>query len=169
MGIFSQAALDQLKLDEGHKMEGGKHFPYDDADGKMIKEDGHVEGLTTIGYGHNMDALGIDEDIAEMLLARDIEMTIKKMQTHVGLAWIFEAGRLNRVRQEAFVNMAFNMGAHGLSKFKNALGHARDCDWINCARELQDSRWFKQVGDGVGGYYDRAERLIDEIRTGARK
>ena len=48
--------------------------------------------------------------------------------------------------QEVLVNMCFNLGGTRLGKFKNMLNAVEDHDWERMAVEMEDSRWFKQVG-----------------------
>ena len=48
--------------------------------------------------------------------------------------------------QRVLVNMAFNLGGTRLSKFRNMLQACRNHDWQEMARQMQDSRWFGQVG-----------------------
>lgn len=48
--------------------------------------------------------------------------------------------------QHVLVNMCFNLGGTRLSKFKNMLGACRAHQWSLMAVEMQDSKWFKQVG-----------------------
>jgi len=49
------------------------------------------------------------------------------------------------VSQEV-VNMCFNLGGTRLSKFKNMLAACKKHDWNEMARQMEDSRWFGQVG-----------------------
>lgn len=48
--------------------------------------------------------------------------------------------------QHVLVNMCFNLGSNRLSKFKNMLDACRKHEWERMAAEMEDSRWFKQVG-----------------------
>jgi lysozyme len=48
--------------------------------------------------------------------------------------------------QHVLVNMCFNLGSSRFSKFKNMLDACRKHDWERMAAEMEDSRWFKQVG-----------------------
>jgi len=48
--------------------------------------------------------------------------------------------------QHVLVNMMFNMGYNRLSKFKNMLKAVDSRDWEEMARQMEDSRWFGQVG-----------------------
>ena len=42
--------------------------------------------------------------------------------------------------------MWFNLGGSRLSKFKNMLAACRSHDWKEMAQQMQESRWYWQVG-----------------------
>ena len=42
--------------------------------------------------------------------------------------------------------MCFNLGGSRLANFKNMLKACREHNWSEMARQMEDSRWFKQVG-----------------------
>ena len=48
--------------------------------------------------------------------------------------------------QHVLVNMTFNFGATRLGYFKGMIGAARAHDWKKMAYEMEDSKWFGQVG-----------------------
>jgi len=48
--------------------------------------------------------------------------------------------------QHVLVNMCFNLGGTGLSLFKNMLKACRAHDWKQMSYEMQNSKWFNQVG-----------------------
>ena len=48
--------------------------------------------------------------------------------------------------QHVLVNMCFNLGGTRLSNFRNMLDACRKHEWERMAAEMEDSRWFKQVG-----------------------
>ena len=48
--------------------------------------------------------------------------------------------------QHVLVNMCFNLGGTRLSKFRNMLEACRAHDWKKMAMEMEDSKWFGQVG-----------------------
>ena len=54
--------------------------------------------------------------------------------------------KLPEVIQRVLVNMCFNLGGTRLSKFRNMLQACRQHDWKEMAAQMQDSRWFGQVG-----------------------
>tara|TARA_E500000318_G_scaffold76899_1_gene71617 strand:+ start:499 stop:954 length:456 start_codon:yes stop_codon:yes gene_type:complete len=48
--------------------------------------------------------------------------------------------------QHVLVNMCFNLGGTRFAKFKNMLKACREHNWEQMAAEMEDSKWFKQVG-----------------------
>ena len=48
--------------------------------------------------------------------------------------------------QHVLVDMCFNLGAPRLAKFKNMLSACREHDWTQMAIQMEDSRWYNQVG-----------------------
>ena len=55
-------------------------------------------------------------------------------------------------------NMMFNMGRPRLSGFKKFRAAISNNDWQECAIQMEDSRWHKQVTK-------RADRLISRMRA----
>jgi lysozyme len=155
--------LNQIKIDEGFGNEsGGKSFPYKDTRGKL-----------TVGYGTNLEAhsMGADEvdrlksegmsqEEAESLARTDIQKATDEVQNK--LPW---AKNLDPARQEALVNMVYNMGMgveggkHGLLSFGNTLKLIEEGNYDDAADAMLKSDWAKQVGG-------RARRLAQQMRTG---
>jgi len=52
----------------------------------------------------------------------------------------------------------FNMGRPRLSGFKKFIAALENKDWQECAVQMEDSRWHKQVTN-------RANRLISRMRA----
>ena len=48
--------------------------------------------------------------------------------------------------QEVLVNMCFNLGANRLGKFRNMLYAVSVSDWQEMSNQMEDSRWYGQVG-----------------------
>ena len=48
--------------------------------------------------------------------------------------------------QHVLVNMCFNLGANRLGKFRNMLYAVSVSNWEEMANQMEDSRWFGQVG-----------------------
>lgn len=56
--------------------------------------------------------------------------------------------------QKAIVDMAFNLGPNRLGKFVKLQDSLKRKDYANAAKEMKDSKWFKQIGN-------RGPRMID--------
>ena len=66
---------------------------------------------------------------------------------------------LDDVRQDAMINLSFNIGITSLRKFSKAIAAMNVHDYETAAMEFLDSRWANQVGT-------RALDVTDMIRTG---
>lgn len=129
-------AKKMLSVDEGLRLK-----PYRCTAGKL-----------TIGYGRNLDDVGISEKIADEMLKEDLEVARKTCQHIFGA--LFATWSENR--QLGWINLAFNLGRTRLSKFKNTIRAAQIEDWFEVENGLRQSLWFKQVKG-------RAERVIGMI------
>ena len=112
-----------------------------------------TEGYDTIGYGFAIKDLEMDEDIAEEILIRKVEKLIKRVRTKFD--WL---DSVPREVQGVLVNMSYQMGLSGVSKFKKALHAMQMFQWKLAADEMLDSRWAKQTPN-------RAKELSDIIRS----
>ena len=110
-------------------------------------------GKLTVGYGHNIEDNPMPELIAEKLLHHDIAGALADCER---FDWFFE---LDGVRQRVIVNMVFNIGANGVSKFKKMIAAIEEKRYSLAASEMLDSRWANQVGR-------RALRLSDMMHKG---
>ena len=111
-------------------------------------------GKATIGYGRNLDDVGIAEKEAEQLLFNDLYNAECQLIDRCP-EFVF----LDRVRRDVVVNMAFNIGVAGVLKFKNMLAAIELGDYVTAADEMLDSKWARQVGD-------RALELAEQMITG---
>ena len=66
---------------------------------------------------------------------------------------------LDQVRQEAIVNMLFNLGLPTFLAFKKTLKFLAENKYSQAAEEMLDSKWARQVGD-------RAKELAYMVETG---
>lgn len=100
-------------------------------------------GYLTIGVGRNVDpsgGIGLSDDEIDYLLRNDIERCYQELDR---FSWFMD---LDQVRQEALVNMCFNLGFTRLLMFKNMLAALAEGKYKLAAVEALDSRWAKQVG-----------------------
>jgi len=133
--------LDQLRRDEGLRLT-----PYKDTVGKL-----------TIGYGRNLDDVGINRAEADYLLLNDVAAVSEALKKL--LPW---TNCLDDARRAVLINMAFNMGIVGLLNFKNTLVHVQAGEYEKAAAHMLASKWATQVGA-------RAVRLAQQMRSGEWK
>lgn len=140
--------FNQLVIDEGTgptvNTPDGKFFkPYKDTVGKL-----------TIGYGLNLDDVGLSESCIKFETSNRIDKVINDLNKH--LSWHIT---LNDVRQRVLANMCFNLGIHSLLGFTHMLKALEDKNYEEAARQMESSLWAKQVGI-------RANRLVFMMRSG---
>ena len=107
-----------------------------------------------MGYGRNLDDVGITEEEATYLLSNDIQLAEKALG-NVFADW----QGFTENRQQALLNMIFNLGQTRFMGFKKMLLAIQCGDWEEAAKQALDSRWHKQVGQ-------RARELAEMIRNG---
>ena len=114
------------------------------------------EGYETIGVGRNIadSGLGLSDDEVDYLLDNDIKRVKDELTDEY--YWF---GGLNDARQEAMIDISFNLGQTRLRGFKKALDAMASEDFDIAADEFMDSRWSEQVGN-------RAIEVTEVIRTG---
>tara|TARA_Y100000114_G_scaffold54937_1_gene50200 strand:- start:1805 stop:2227 length:423 start_codon:yes stop_codon:yes gene_type:complete len=114
-------------------------------------------GYETIGVGRNIaeSGLGLSEDEIEYLLANDIKRVREELEDNY-----FWFRALNEARQDAMIDICFNLGLTRLRGFVKALEAMSREQFDIAADEFMDSRWAKQVGN-------RAVEVTEIIRTGA--
>ena len=122
--MISSEFLEQLK-----KHEGFRSKPYICTAGKL-----------TIGYGRNLDDVGIDQSEADSLLRNDIYAAIRELDKY---PW---AASLDQVRFDAMVNFMFNVGASTFSKFEKMIAAMEAKNYERASMELLNSLYAKQVG-----------------------
>lgn len=110
-------------------------------------------GKATIGYGRNLDDVGISRDEADFMLAGDIEKVERQLAT------VSEYRELDSVRQTVIANLCFNVGFYGLMQFKRMWAAIGRGNYKAASKEMLDSKWARQVGA-------RAVELSEIMRTG---
>ena len=140
--IFARL-LDQIRQDEGFSASAYLH----------------TRGVPTIGYGATyiagervtMDTDDITHAVALSMLMGDVYGACIDAQ---GLFSNFNS--ISYDRQEVLVNMAFNLGRTGLSRFVKMRAAIAAGDFNRAALEMANSNWYHQVGD-------RAKRLVNRM------
>lgn len=157
---------EQLILHEGLKLT-----PYKD-----------TEGFWTVLVGYNVSARGWDfiEKITGRQVPGGVEMEALRFTHEEALAVLrADISRIEVVvrrllpdydslcdaRQRVCIDMSFNMGMKVLA-FNKAIDAIKRRNWSQWARELFASKWARQVDDGEGGRFGRADRLAAMVLTG---
>lgn len=120
--------MDLLKIKESiKKHEGLKLKPYLCPNQKL-----------TIGYGRNLQDNGITVLEAEKLLETDLLNL--KLELEDSIKFFH---KLDHIRQNVLIEMAYNMGVPKLLNFKNTLEYMRKGDFINASEEMLNSKWHR--------------------------
>ncbi len=122
--------------------EGLRLKPYKDSVGKI-----------SIGYGRNLEDVGISEAEAESMLTQDVTIAYADAQK---FEWFKD---LNGPRRAVIVNMIFNLGFTRFNGFKNTILFIEKGMFIAAGEEMLDSKWAKQVKG-------RALELSGMMKTG---
>lgn len=107
----------------------------------------------TVGYGFNLEALDMPKPVGELwlsILVAECEDTLK------GYSWF---NRMNDARQNAIIDMFYNLGAVRFKQFKRMIRALENDKYSEAADEMLDSKWASQVGR-------RAEELAGIMREG---
>ena len=98
-------------------------------------------GRTTVGYGRNLTDVGITKEEAIILLDNDIATATDDMEKLFANFW-----KLPEIVQRVLVDMRVNLGPKRFRSFKRMIKAIEDKDFYQAALEMQDSKWFGQVG-----------------------
>ena len=109
--------------------EGFRADPYDDATGKTVEA---PVGKLTWLYGINLETEGCRElgDVFVRWKLGKIEASLMQYQWYT---------QVDDVRRSVFLEVAYNVGIHGLLGFPSMLHYALIDDWSNTAAQLLDS------------------------------
>jgi GH24 family phage-related lysozyme (muramidase) len=119
--------------------------------------------LATVGIGHLIKesdpehglpvGTSVDDERINELFDQDIKVTLSECKQLYG-----NFNDLPEEVQKILANMMFNLGRPRLSKFRKLCKAVADRDWQECAVQMEDSRWHKQVTN-------RANRLISRMKA----
>lgn len=121
-------------------------------------------GFPTNGRGHKLSSQAKEPlsnfPVAspaqvEAWFAADYATAVQECQQVFGPAW----DTFNSARQAAFIDMAFEMGEHGLANFHGMIAATKINDWAKAGVEAEDSLWDRQVPH-------RASHDVALIQTG---
>ena len=126
---------------------------YEDVKNRIKKHEGFVAkvyldslGKATIGYGHLLteeddfvEGVIYDKDILEALFDKDFDKAKQGMEELVGTLDIAMAAK------GIIIEMVFQLGKTGVSKFKNMFAALNEYDYTRTAEEMLNSHWYRQT------------------------
>jgi GH24 family phage-related lysozyme (muramidase) len=126
---------------------------YDDVKSRIKKHEGFVAkvyldslGKATIGYGHLLteeddfvEGVIYDKDILEAIFDKDFDKAKQGMEELVGTLDIAMAAK------GIIIEMVFQLGKTGVSKFKNMFAALNEFDYTRAAEEMLNSAWYRQT------------------------
>lgn len=110
-------------------------------------------GILTIGYGFNLDHVGLYREECDFILQNRIRLAAEDAAKLAAFA------KLDPIRQTVLIDMVYNMGLDTVRKFRNTLAYMEAGDYLSAAQGMRKSLWAKQVGR-------RAEELARIMETG---
>lgn len=144
-GIEQQKVIDseiaQIVADEGYRSR-----PYKDS-----------RGLWTIGFGHLIKE---GENFKDLTPHKAVEMLRKDYEyasDSVENKYPWAEGEVKLV----LINMTFQMGVSGVSKFENTISHMQQGEYDKAAGEMLDSRWASQTPNRAARLAGRIMKLGD--------
>lgn len=138
----------ELEIDEGVEYK-----IYEDHLGLPTCGIGHLILKTDPEYGQPINTPVSEERVNE-LFEKDIAVVIKDCETVFGDHW----EELPEEAQLIIANMLFNMGLTRFLKFLKFIAAIKAYDYLEAAKQMVDSRWYKQVGK-------RSVRLVERMRS----
>lgn len=116
-----------------------------------------TKGFITIGYGRNLQAVGISKETAQIMLEEDISNCKKNLFKHY--PWYLE--RKDSV-QLVMIDMCYGLGFWGLANFEKMLAALFAEKYVLAAAELLDSPYGEDLPN-------RAKRNADLLTGGGDK
>jgi lysozyme len=129
---------EEIKKEEGFRME------------TYYCTEGHLTG----GYGHKMlEGEEVPKDKAgwDKLFERDFARAVTGADDLLMIC-----PNINEIARNIVVEMVYQMGAYGVSKFKGMLKALQDGDYKQASVEMLDSKWAKQTPN-------RAKRMAERM------
>lgn len=122
--FFNEELIKRTKREEGFRSKA-----YRDTRRKL-----------TIGYGRNIQEVGITEQEASYLLLNDLKRSLKECADLFPKFATFSESRRN-----ALVDLMFNMGLPTFLEFQRMIKAVNGDDWRTAGRELIDSLYARQL------------------------
>ena len=126
---------------------------YEDLKSRIKKHEGFLSkvyldslGKQTIGYGHLLteeddfvEGVIYDKDILESLFEKDFNKAVQ------GAEQLLDGYNIALVAKEVIIEMVFQLGKTGVSKFKKMFDALKNNDYSRAAEEMLNSAWYRQT------------------------
>ena len=126
---------------------------YEDLKSRIKKHEGFLAkvyldslGKATIGYGHLLteeddfvEGVIYDKDILEALFEKDFNKAVQ------GAEELLKDYNIALVAKEIIIEMVFQLGKTGVSKFKKMFDALKNNDYSRAAAEMLNSAWYRQT------------------------
>lgn len=112
-----------------------------------------TSGKITIGYGRNLEDVGITPQEAEIMLVTDLNRCL----TDLNRLFPDFLGYPQEVKA-VLTDLLFNLGTSRFLTFKKFIEAIRQKDYQRACEEMKDSKWYSQVTN-------RAEEDIRILRS----
>ena len=110
-----------------------------------------TEGFDTIFYGHKITpednykhGVEYPKEVGEEVFEKDFQRTVDAAERLIGDRWI------NHIAKEVIINMVYQIGEGGVSKFKNMWKALDNEDYGEASFQMLDSLWAKQTPARAG-------------------
>jgi lysozyme len=133
--------VDYVEMIKRH--EGFRQYPYKCTAGKL-----------TIGYGRNLDDVGISKEEAEYLLDMDLDKHTEELDKVITWA-------VPKDVYAVLVDMHYNLGHERFMQFRKMLECLKKLDFKGAAKEMLESKWAKQVPNRAAELANIMEKAND--------
>jgi lysozyme len=162
----------------GNKLDFNKLYnQLDKHVGKRAKVDLDTQRIKTIGIGFNLERAGAQKQIWALSLNYHEILFSKKELSESEIQALFKADadesvkasrknaakfdEIPEAKQRVVIDMVFNLGLAGFSKFQKLVAALKKRDWMEAAYQMDRSAWYGQVGI-------RAKTLVKTMRNDGR-
>jgi lysozyme len=98
-----------------------------------------INGVKHIGYGFNLDSVGLSREECDFILANRCSKLVPELSVSFP-----GYNELSLPRQVVLINLAYNLGVEGLMGFLDFVGASRAQDWKGGADALLASKAAKE-------------------------
>lgn len=142
----------QLERDEGRR-----NVPYQDSMGWWTIGIGHYLGTKDYNAIPPQFQRQIDDFTIDALFSVDLHHIYDLMD--IDVPWWSQCDGQDGPRSGVLLNMAFNLGVHGLASFTTFLGLMKIKDWASAAADLAQTAVYHELPERYG-------RLRQQILSG---